>query len=472
MVDRPATAQPKNAQGHHKKRHLGRKLIILLVLLSLLVWLFPCVASTGLARKVIQWAVNSAIYGRVEIDDISLGWQGPCRISNLKVLDTSDREVVQVDSIVCSRGLWRLLTSPGDFGNVKISRPRINLYVAEDGKVSIIHALSRRSPSKEPLKKLTVKIDIEDGSIRVRRYDGRDYQVRNIDGTLEIETPEEASGKVSWASADFYNLEIGPAIIAFRFHDKRLEVPLTTIPASGGKFRFRGIVDMHRATPVLQIAGPVRLIENVPIDVDFGNDFISRFIAIFYKAERLSGRVSLTVRDISLPIGKEIVHTGTGNGRLVLKDVKIQSSGLLSELVQLGGIVPTGLTSMRISDLDFRIDRGKIYYDDLSVILVSMLEMKFSGWAGFDDRIDMTVSLPVVPRQLERLLARASPAKVFDKAGLKKLGEILGEVPLLGKHLVDIHIVGTRSNPRFAPPEILKPLFKPALPIPTIPFLR
>ena len=211
---------------------------------------------------------------------------------------------------------------------------------------------------------------------------------------------------------------------------------------------------------------------NIPINVDFGNDFISRIIAVFYNVDRLTGRVSLTVSDLLLPIGKEILHTGKGQGRLILKDVKVQISGLLSELIKLGGAVPQGLTSMKISDLDFKINNGKVYYDDLSIITANVFEMRFSGWVGFDDRIDMRVSLPVIPRELECLLAKASPGKVLDKAGLGMISKVWGTVPVLGKRMTEIRIVGTRSEPRLALSEILKPLFKPAVPIPSIPLLR
>ena len=471
-VDRPKVKTEDRHRPSYKKRRLCRILAILFVIFALLIWSLPYVASTTAVRKIVEKTVDFIIFGHIKIDEISLRWTEPCRISGIKVHDTSGREILQINSVICSQGLWQILTSPNDFGKIKISNPKINLYMSKDGEISLIHTFSRLKPSKKPISKLIGRIEMINGTIYLHRYDGKIYCMRGIDGEFDLKIPNQASGRISWASATAYDLTIDRSEIGFRYHDKRIDIPLSVIPASGGKFRIAGIVDMHSATPMLQITKPLQLMENIPINVDFGNDFISRIIAVFYNVDRLTGRVSLMVSDLLLPIGKEILHTGKGQGRLILKDVKVQISGLLSELIKLGGAVPQGLTSMKVSDLDFKINNGKVYYDDLSIITANVFEMRFSGWVGFDDRIDMRVSLPVIPRELERLLAKASPGKVLDKAGLGMISEIWGTVPVLGKRMTEIRIVGTRSEPRLALSEILKPLFKPAVPIPSIPLLR
>ena len=64
------------------------------------------------------------------------------------------------------------------------------------------------------------------------------------------------------------------------------------------------------------------------------------------------------------------------------------------------------------------------------------------------DTLDLTVSLPVLPRQLESLVKLGSPDAIAGRLGADELAGLLKQLPVLGKRSLDIHITGTRQKPR------------------------
>ena len=93
-VDRPKVKTEDRHRPSYKKRRLCRILAILIVIFALLIWSLPYVASTTAVRKIVEKTVDFIIFGHIKIDEISLRWTEPCRISGIKVHDTSGREIL------------------------------------------------------------------------------------------------------------------------------------------------------------------------------------------------------------------------------------------------------------------------------------------------------------------------------------------------------------------------------------------
>lgn len=466
-VDQPS-AVPR------RRRHkLRRAVIILLLGLAAIVWSGPYLASTDIARNMIVPAINSRIYGTVWIDDISLSWLGPCRITGLRVVDTSGRDVLRVKQILWDHGAWRGLTDVKDFGKVDVIEPSSKLFIGPDGGISLVHAISLKKPSGEPLPKLKGRVTIRNGSVHAVSANGQTGELSGLDARFDFDTLKDVAGEFSWDSVETLGVVLSKATFKPTFRNDRLDIPVVTIPISSlssqrgqpaGWLRVGGEIDFSGAEPVLKVPGVLQVAENITVDQKLSSDLISRIFPILYNPRKLIGQVSLSVSDLQLPLGESIKRTGSGSGKLVLKDVRIQSDGLMTNLLNLGGLSPlTDLRSMKISDLVFEIKDGRCYYDNLTVVFADTLDMKFSGSVGFDDTLDMIVSLPVLPKQLAELTDIISPGKIAAGIGLDKLSPLLGEIPIIGsrRHYIDIRITGTRQRPTLGLPPILDPLLKP-----------
>lgn len=463
----------KDSAAPRRRHRFRRTVIILLLLLVGVAWAGPYLASTDMARDMIVSTINSRIYGTVQIDDLSLSWLGPCRITGLRVMDTSGREVLRVEQIIWDHGAWRGITGAEDFGNVDVIGPDPKLLIGPDGKISIAEAFKLRKPSeKKPLPEFKGRITVRNGSAGVVLANGQRGNWAGINGQFDLNTLKDIAGEISWDSAEIYDLVLGKATFQPTFRNERFDLPVVMIPVSsarmepgrsGGRLRVGCEIDFSGPEPMLKMPGTLKVAENIPIDHKLGSDLLSRILAIFYKPRKLTGQVSLTVEDLFLPLGESIKRTGSGRGRLILKDVKIRNGGLIANLTTLGGLAPTSdLASMKINDLVFEIRAGRFYYDDLTATFADTLDMKFSGWVGFDDTLNLKVSLPVLPKQLEKLVEVISPEKLGSGIGLDKLSPLLGNLPVIGnRRHVDIRITGTRQKPLLGLPSILDSILRP-----------
>jgi hypothetical protein len=444
-----------------RRRHrLRRAVIVILLLLVAIVAAGPYIASTGPVKDLIVSAINSHIHGTVQIDDLS-----------------------QVEQIIWEHGAWRGITGPENFGLVKVIKPEPTLIVGPDGKISLAEALKPRKPSEEPLPELFGQITVRDGSVKLILDSGTEGDLSGLNAQFDLNTLDDIAGEFSWDSVEMYDMVLGKAAFKPTFRNERLDLsvvtisvsavqpqPVATIPVStvqpqkdapAGFLRIGCKMDFSGDEPVLKMPGTLKVAENIPINQELGTDVLSRILAIFYEPKELTGQISLAVEDLNLPLGESIKHTGSGRGKLILKDVKILSNGLMTGLTNLGGLAPPNdLTSLKISDLVFEIRDGRFYYDDLTVTSAGILDMKFTGSVGFDDTLDMIVTLPVLPKQFDQIADIITLKKLRSGSGLGTLNPLSGSLDIIG-NIRRVRIIGTRQEPKFGLPPVLDPLLKP-----------
>jgi len=242
-----------------------------------------------------------------------------------------------------------------------------------------------------------------------------------------------ASTRVGWASGEMEGLPIGAAGLEPVLDNGQLTVPLTEIDASGGKMRLGGVVDLRGDVPVYRLGGRTDVLENVNVNREFAHRALSRFNPIFAELVGIEGQVSLMVHDLELPLGESITTGGRGGGHLDLSRMQVQPGGVLSELLKLGGVTRgEGPAAARVSGVDFVVRDGRIHYDNF-VLAFGDFDMKFYGSVGFDNTVDLVVSLPVSAALLERLGVGGDAGRYAH---------------LLEGTRIDLPMVGSRQSPR------------------------
>ena len=245
----------------------------------------------------------------------------------------------------------------------------------------------------------------------------------------------DGSASIGWTEATLWGVPLGAATFKLTFAEGVARLPRTVIDSGEGKVRLGGSVDFTGKTPLLSIPGKRALLENVPINRKLGDSVLSRIIFFLHDSNKLTGRASLTTTDLSVPLGEGARLGATGSGHLDLSDLKIQpgKKSLLDELFGLASLKATGAKEMTVSGLDFEIREGRVHYENCTVVLAGVYDMKFTGSVGFDDTLEMTVWLPLTPALLQAV-------------GLKVpggLGRVLDNV-----RRVPVFIGGTRQKPK------------------------
>jgi hypothetical protein len=210
-VDAPEQAEAEPAKPRRRRRWL-RVLIVVLVVLALLVGLAPYLLSTGPGTSMIVAIANAELRGRLEIDDLSLSWGSPTRVTGLRLYDPQDRLVAETDEITADLGVWAAIMHPEAFGQVAVRSTRLTLYETADGSFSIVDALpetserqrkKKRKPRdpREPSPEPHGRVLLENASVEIVRLDGRRLNVIDIQTTLDIESSAKMNGRSSFALA-------------------------------------------------------------------------------------------------------------------------------------------------------------------------------------------------------------------------------------------------------------------------------
>lgn len=239
---------------------------------------------------------------------------------------------------------------------------------------------------------------------------------------------------VTWQSATVLGEKLSPATLAPELEDGRINVPESQFAVDGGgTVRLGGVVDFAGDDPTLRVADRLNVLQDVVVTRELAANLLSRINPIFMYMNKVEGRASLAVQDIVFPFGESLKSQGNGAGRLDLIDFKVEPSGIMSELLVLGGQPRDQQLAVLVSGLDFVIQEGRIVYKDFTLTFPPDFDIKFYGSVGLDETVDLVVSLPVRAELLERI-------------GVK--GPIVEYTELLAGSRIDIPMVGTRENPK------------------------
>ena len=242
-----------------------------------------------------------------------------------------------------------------------------------------------------------------------------------------------ANTALGWERAEMLGIKLSEAEIAPKLTDGVLDIPTTEIPAESGKARVAGRIDFTGSQATYRLAERVVFLQELPVTQQISKDLLSRVNPVFAETTSITGKVSLAAEDLVLPLGKEISESARGRGRLDLKQLKVAPEGILAELLRFGFADPATSRQMSVRGVDFVIRDGRVHYDDLALVFSEDFELGFRGSVGFDDTIEMAVSVPVSAALLERFGVR---------------GPVGEYARVLDRMRVEIPLVGTRMNPR------------------------
>jgi len=251
---------------------------------------------------------------------------------------------------------------------------------------------------------------------------------------------------IQFVTGRFYGFELGAADLAPTLAGGKLTLPMTRIPGGGdnGVVSLGGELDLTGTTPVLRIPGTVRLLDRVAINRQIGEEWLSRVNPILGSTNKLEGTLTLETTDLVLPLGRDLLTGGSGKGRLDLSRIEVSPKGFLGDLLGLAGLdISRGSLLLRPQGVEFEIRDGRVHYEDFR-ISAGLLDLVFRGSVGFDDSVEMWVSMPV-SRQLLGLFELGLPTDHL----LRLIGDIRVEIPIRGTRLAPTLDVGSLNPLRW-----------------------
>ncbi|MCK4625477.1 MAG: hypothetical protein KAV00_09230, partial [Phycisphaerae bacterium] len=236
-----------------------------------------------------------------------------------------------------------------------------------------------------------------------------------------------------WTQADVFGIGLKQAKLSPVLTDGQVRIPETIVAAGDGKVRLAGTIDLRGDDPVFRLPGRVRVLENLKITPQLNEELLTRFNPIFAELADVEGDVSLDTNDLLFPLNDKIKQIGSGRGHLDLQKLKVRPKGILAELVKLGMADARDQSPVQVRGVDFVIRDGRINYDNFTLVFPGGFDLKFFGSVGFDDTLDLAVSVPI-------------SAALLEKFGTR--GPVVDYARLLAGARVDIPMIGSRLKPR------------------------
>lgn len=236
---------------------------------------------------------------------------------------------------------------------------------------------------------------------------------------------------VGWNAGRLVGLNLGAGRFSPRMEKGRLYVEAEPIPASEGTLNLGGFVDFTGDEAVFHLPGSMKLVDQVQINPEVGEKLLSRINPIFSRLAGLDGELTITLKDIALPLGDSIKTTGRGSGSLDLRNLRMNTKdGPLATILRWQGVEGGAFEQIGLGRVDFTIQDGRISYRNFRITFGDDYDMIFRGSVRFDDKLeDMFVSLPLTPGLLKRF---SLPAAAGDAMGLLQSADLRIEIPIKG----------------------------------------
>ncbi len=309
--------------------------------------------------------------------------------------------------------------------------------VAKFDTVPVLNLRGRYDLSWGAVMDLLRQIDPKIG--RTLDVEGRSASMFAVKGVAHRDSAvppfRDLSGQVGvgWQAAKVAGVDVESQEIEAAFRDGQLTIPTTTIATSRGRVAVGGTLDFTQAVPMLRIPGSLPLLRDVAVTPELSRELISRINPVFYQIGAADGLVNLSIKDVAMPLDATQSARGRGTGQLELVETRLMPAGLMMELLSLSGLAGGKWIGCRLEGADFTIREDRIHYRNFGMIFADQVDVRFYGSVGFDDTLDLVVSLPVHEKLLGKLGVRA---------------RLEGYAAVLKGLRVDIPLAGTRKKPK------------------------
>jgi len=337
----------------------GAGLVFLLALPTML-------GSKWIYEPIIQRLAKDQF--KLEIGAVKLSWFGSLEFDQIQISQTVDGLVpnefpplVTIRAIKSNRGLLGYLVNGRNLGRVEILEPKLDIALLEDGSnlERLVTSIEGDQSKETTQKKSKPKLDLD---LAVRRLS---VQVKPMDGGKTIQVIPPMDADISYRALD------------------------------------------QDATLVIQ---PMQVLDHAVLTPELIRLGVGLAVPLLAKSAWFDGRISLTTKEIHVPLAKPI--ESTGEAKLTLHQVRSGPSeplivGALDALARLRGKEASHeLVFVDGSEVAVQVAEGRIFHSGLEAGLPQLdprLQIATKGYVGLVDRsLDMIVEIPVPIEQLAR----------------------------------------------------------------------
>jgi hypothetical protein len=218
------------------------------------------------------------------------------------------------------------------------------------------------------------------------------------------------SGGTRWTDAlkqtDFTGAIRADSIDAFGVGISATEVPLRianesavaklAATANGGQLNLEPKIDLRKEPYMLSLPPDSTILKDVEITDAMAAGLLSKIHPVFQGSVQAEGHVDLHMQHFNWPLDKKDRDKAAFAGTLRLKGVRVNSTNMLSGLLDLVGVRGNEMDFGDL-DIDFVARNGRIETSPIR-LEIDGYPIELRGSVGFDKSLDYIAKLPITPK--------------------------------------------------------------------------
>jgi hypothetical protein len=182
---------------------------------------------------------------------------------------------------------------------------------------------------------------------------------------------------------------------------------------AGGTVNLAGRVDLRGEVPHFIIDTPLALVQNASILAPGIKEHLKYTNTFFGEAKLLSGRLSVTIDSLDLPLDKAQRNLATGRGKYQVDDFQADMGGAMGEIMaRVSGQARTPL--QRYGPVSLTLEKGILTIPAHTLALSADTNLKMNGKIGLDGSINFVAAMPMSARFLTGFGANATALKALQ----------------------------------------------------------
>jgi translocation and assembly module TamB len=216
----------------------------------------------------------------------------------------------------------------------------------------------------------------------------------------------QGNAAVSWQQIVGYGAVIGPADLKANFQGGWIKIDPVVASINQGRLRLAPSLRFDPVGELTLPAGP--FIENAKITPEMCASALGYALPMLANVAQAEGEFSLQFDYARMPFGDP--SKGEAQGVLRMHHAKVGPGPLVSELT---GILKTAtpFSVIRDNQIKFKFEKGRVYHENLELILPDNIVIRTSGSVGLDGTLDMIAEAPLPARLLGNIKLPAEIAR-------------------------------------------------------------
>lgn len=202
-----------------------------------------------------------------------------------------------------------------------------------------------------------------------------------------------AQARLGFEHASYQGLEVGPTDVNFTVQQGRLVLAPFVSTVNEGELRFGCWTDLTKQPRTLTLSEPMPIMQGIHITGPLAANLLKYVNPIFADLTDISGRLDFESQELVWPVAAGAGEQLTVIGTIAMRDVRLEGSALLSQILALFDLKPARGQRLAIRPTAFTVRNGVVRYENMQVDIGDN-PLNFSGVIGLDDSLDMTITLP------------------------------------------------------------------------------